>query len=342
MNSLATRPKANPFARNRLLRDASWQAVYDAMRRSPDVHVFGEGAQIKSRFDAPKIEAEFPERVHTMPIAEDGGLNFAVGAALMGYTPLYDVISADFLFRAMDSIVNTAAKLEGHTIVIRAETLIGGPTTGQRPEAMFAHIPNLNVVIPSTPHDAYGLMAAALQHPGVTLYIEDRMIEDSGPWLAGDRETGETVPIGPIGVRWFPMRTPVRKMPLVTVLAYGVMRQRAERLLASWLEAWDGDYSAEPNLSVDMLDLRSIYPLDLDYLKHGRYGLHRTRKLLIIEPDVVHGGVGAEIAAWVAEEMPDVRVKRLGAPRRTVPAAPSEHHRMFPSEEEMRDAILSL
>ena len=132
MSSLAIKPKSQPFARNRLLRDASWQAVYDAMRLSPDLHVFGEGAQVKSHFDAPKIEADFPERVHTMPIAEDGGVNFAVGAALMGYTPLYDVISADFLFRAMDSIVNTAAKLEGHTIVIRAETLIGGPTTGQR------------------------------------------------------------------------------------------------------------------------------------------------------------------------------------------------------------------
>ena len=340
MESL-TLTKPSPFARNRLLRDASWQAVYDAMKTDAQVHVFGEGAQVKSHFDAPKIESDFPERVHTMPIAEDGGVNFAVGAALMGYKPIYDVISADFLFRAMDSIVNTAAKLEGHTIVIRAETLIGGPTTGQRPEAMFAHIPGLNVVIPSTPHDAYGLMAVALQHEGVTLFIEDRMVEDSGPWLDGDLQTGELVPMGSIGVRWLPMKSKARKTPLVTVLTYGVMRQRVERLLAPWLESWGGDYLVEPNLSVDLLDLRSIYPLDMNYLKNGRYGLHRTQKLLIIEPDIVTGGVGAEIAARVAEEMPDVRVKRLGAPRRTIPAAPSEHHVMFPSEEDIRDVILS-
>lgn len=327
-----------PFTRNRLLRDASWKAVYDAMRLNPNLHVFGEGAQVKAHFDAPKIEADFPDRVHTMPISEDGNINFVVGAALMGITPIYDVISCDFLFRAMDSIVNTAAKLDGKTVVIRAETLIGGPTTGQRPEAMFAHVPGLNVVIPSTPHDAYGLMATALLEPGVTLFIEDRMIEDSGPWLDGDLETGEGVSLGSIGVRRLPMRSSRRKVPLVTVLTYGVMRQRAERLLAPWLESWDGDYMVEPNLSVDLLDLRTIVPLDRDDLSKR---LQRTRKLLIIEPDVVHGGVGAEIAAWVAEEMPDVRVKRLGAPRRVIPAAPADHHLMLPSEEEMRDAIIN-
>mgnify|MGYP001566108611 CR=1 FL=1 len=338
MSSLAEKPKVSPFSRNHLLRDASWQAVYDAMKTNPALHVFGEGAEVKARFDAPAMLADFPDRVHTMPISEDGNINFVVGAALMGVTPIYDVISCDFLFRAMDSIVNTAAKLDGKTDDIRADTLIGGPTTGQRPEAMFAHVPGLNVVIPSTPHDAYGLMASALMEPGVTLYIEDRMIEDSGPWLDGDLRTGEAVSLGSIGVRRLTMRSSMRKVPLVTVITYGVMRQRAERLLAPWLESWDGDYMVEPNLSVDLLDMRSLYPLDRNDL--GKM-LQRTRKLLIIEPDVVHGGVGAEIAAWVAEEMPDVRVKRIGAPRRVIPAAPADHHLMLPSEEEIRDALIN-
>lgn len=341
---LAMQPK--PFTRNRLLRDASWKAVHDAMRTDASVHVFGEGAVVKASYDAPDMLFDFPMRIHTLPISEDGNVNFAVGAALMGITPIVDIISADFLFRAMDSICNTAAKLDfvtgkQHTIVIRAETLIGGPTTGQRPEAMFAHVPGLNVVIPSTPHDAYGLMATALKTPGVTLFIEDRMIVDSGPWLTGDLEVGEAVPFGSVGLRWLPMTTQARKVPLVTVLAYGVMRQRAEAILAPWLANWNGDPYAEPNLSVDLLDLRSIYPVDYSYLTQGRSSLSRTGKLLIIEPDIKYGGVGAEIAATIAELMPFVKVKRLGAKRETIAARADRHHLYLPSDQEVIDAIVN-
>ena len=339
-----TKPKSQPFARNRLLRDASWAAVYDAMKADASVHVFGEGAVVKASYDAPNMLKDFPDRVHTMPIGEDGAVNFAVGAALMGVKPIVDVISEDFLFRAMDGICNTAAKLDyvtgkPHTIVIRAETLMGGPTTGQRPEAMFAHVPGLKVVLPSTPHDSYGLMATALRSHGVTLFIEDRMIADAGPWLDGDLDTGDAVPFGPPGVRLLPMNTTVRKMPLVTVLTYGIMRQRVEAMLAPWLAAWDGDYYAEPNLSVDLLDMRSIYPFDLSSLTNGRFSLGRTGKLLIIEPDVKWNGVGAEIVAQISEALPHVRVRRLGCKRETIPAAARLHKDLFPSDEEIIRAI---
>ncbi len=340
------KPKSQPFLRNRLLRDASWVAVYDAMKADSSVHVFGEGAAVKAHYDAPAIERDFSDRVHTMPICEDGSTNFCVGAALLGVKPIMDVISADFLFRAMDSICNTAAKLDyvtgkPHTIVIRAETMIGGPTTGQRPEAMFAHVPGLNVVLPSTPRDAYGLMATALKTPGVTLFIEDRMIADAAPWLDGDLDMGKPVPFGSLGLRWLPMKSQARKVPLVTVLTYGVMRQRVEDILAPWLEAWDGDPYVEPNLSVDLLDLRSIYPINWDELTQGRSSLSRTGKLLIIEPDIQYGGVGAEIAAHIAEVMPSVKVKRLGARRATIPARADRHHLHLPSDQEVIDAILS-
>ena len=338
-----TKPKAQPFARNHLLRDASWKAVHDAMRADPMIHVFGEGAQIKAHYDAPELLAAFPSHFHTMPIAEDGSVNFAVGTALMGYKPIIDVISCDFLFRAMDGIVNTAAKLEGRTIVIRAETLLGGPTTGQRPEAMFCHVPGLRVVCPSTPRDAYGLMAAALKTPVVTIFIEDREISDSGPWLTGDLVTGEvqSVLASSPNKRFLPMSSAAKLVPVVTVLAYGVMRPVVERAVAPWLLYWDGDYYAEPNYSIDLLDMPVLCPFDFDYLEHGRYGLKRTGKLLIVEPDVVYGGVGAEIAAWVAENMPEVKVKRLGAPKRAIPASPALHGGMLPSEEEILDAIAS-
>ena len=138
---LLASPTKSPFSRSHLLRDASYQAVYDVMVTDPAVHLFGEGAEVKVHYDAPAIERDFPGRVHTLPISEDGNVNFAVGASLVGIKAIVDIISADFLYRAMDSIANTAAKLnfvmgpgrEPSTIVIRAEFLLGGPTTGQRP-----------------------------------------------------------------------------------------------------------------------------------------------------------------------------------------------------------------
>lgn len=336
MQSL-TKPKSQPFVRNRLLRDASLQAVYDAMAADPCVHLFGEGCEVKVHYDAPKIEADFPDRVHTMPICEDGSINFCVGASLLGVKPIIDVISSDFLYRAMDSICNTAAKVNfmrpgepPKTIVVRAEFLTGGPTTGQRPEVLFAHISGLQVVIPSTPYDAYGLMRTALSTPGVTIYFEDRMIADELPWDHHDLASGPSVRIGLACIRRYGQRG------TATIVTYGVMRQRVEALLASWGK---GDPYRQPNLDCGVIDLRSIYPIDWQAI---RYALGRAGQLLIVEPDIQYGGVGAEIAAWAAEEMPRVRVKRLGAKRATIPAAPSLHHTALPTDEEIVAAITDL
>lgn len=323
---LLTQLKPSPFARNHLIRDAIGKAIADRMAADPAVHLFGEGAAVKVHYDAPDIEARFGDRVHTLPISEDGNVNFAVGASLLGGKPVVDIISADFLYRAMDSICNTAAKLNyvtgrEHTIVIRAEFLVGGPTTGQRPEALFAHIPGLRVVIPSTPNDAYGLMQAALTTPGVTLFFEDRMIADNGFFADGDFYTGDHVPFGRIKWR---IRNP---MATLTVLSYGVMRQRVEALVS------------EHRGNVNFYDLRSIYPLDIEGILDA---VRRTGRLLIVEPDVTHGGVGAEIVAQVTEYAPSVRVKRLGAPRMTTPASIPLHARVLPSDQEVLDAIASL
>ena len=335
---LLTTPKRSPFVRNHLIRDAISKAIYDEMALEcwpQRIHIFGEGAQVKVHYDAPDIERDFPDRVHTLPISEDGNVNFCVGASLLGVKPVVDIITADFLYRAMDSICNTAAKLNfvrpdqpPATIVIRAEFLTGGPTTGQRPEALFTHIPGLNVVIPSTPRDAYGLMLTALRTPGVTLFFEDRMIEDSGPWMEEDLRTGPSVELGKSFTRMMGQRG------LGTIVTYGVMRQRVERLLREY--KWDGDFYAEENLRYDLVDLRSIYPLDFDYL---RFMLQRTGRLLIIEPDVQYGGVGAEIAATLVEEMPFLRVKRLGGKRATIPAAMNLQSETMPSDMEIVDAI---
>ena len=163
-------PVVDVWFRNGLIRSAVGRALHEAMVADPAIHLFGEGCAAKMHFDAPEIERDFPDRIHTLPISEDSNSNFAVGASLLGVKPVVDVITSDFLYRTFDSIANTAAKLNTvlakgespKTLLVRAEFLTAGPTTGARPEALFTHIPGVNVVVPSTPKDAYGLTLAAL------------------------------------------------------------------------------------------------------------------------------------------------------------------------------------
>ncbi len=320
--------KANPWYRNHFIRDAIGEAIYYEMERDPSIHLFGEGAEVKVHYDAPNIERDFGSRVHTLPISEDGNTNFSIGASLVGVKPVVDVITADFLYRTMDSIVNTAAKLNflrpnepARTIVIRSEFLIGAPTMGQRPEALFAHIPGLNVVIPSTPRDAYGLMRTALNTPGVTIFFEDRMIRDD---LISETDMRMDSPIG-LGYAF--MRQDGGLEPHLTIVTYGLMRQTVENTLSTAVLH-----------NIDLIDLRTIYPIDWTEIEAS---VRKSGKLLIIEPDVQYGGVGAEIAATIAEELPGTLIKRLGARRETIPADMSKHAAMVPTEREIRDAINS-
>ena len=317
--------KQPAFYRNHYIRDAIGRALYDAMKLDPVIHLFGEGSLIKQHYDAPQIEREFGDRVHTLPISEDGNIGFAVGASLIGVKPVYDIITADFAYRCFDSICNTCAKLnfvapkgEPHkTIVIRAEFLTAGPTTGQRPEALFTHIPGLNVVIPSTPRDAYGLMLTALSTPGVTLFFEDRELKDAETRPSEMDLQVDAIPFGSASVEW---QYPGARLLIVT---YGLMRQVVESVLDK--QAIQG---------VDLLDLRTLYPIDWKGLTDFA---ERTHKVLIVEPDVTYGGIGAEIAATLAER--GVRVKRLGAPRETIPASRYLHERMLPTEDAILKAI---
>lgn len=299
--------KKDPWHRNHLIRDGILAAIHAEMKANPNVYILGEGAHMKVHFDAPQIEKEFPDRVLTLPIAEDGNSNFAVGMALAGLVPIVDVISSDFLYRTMDAICNTMAKMETvgepRTMIVRSEFLTGGPTSGQRIEALFAHIPGLRVAVPSNPSDAFSLMQEALATKAVTVFFEDRMIEDAS--MPMPPKSG--LPISADG--------PV-------IVSYGITQRIIEDNFGL------GAYT--------LIDLRTLYPLAMDtILEHAR----RTRRLLIVEPDVTFLGIGAEIAAQVAERAPDVYVKRLGVPRATIPASRELHERTLPAVEEIRVAL---
>src|SRR4029077_3664362 len=207
----------DPWRRNRLIRDAIYRAIEERMRADPTIMILGEGAAMKTHYDAPNIERDFSDRVLTLPITEDCNTNFAVGLAIAGCKPIVNIITADFCFRSMDSICNTVAKTaycdKPRTIVIQAEFMTGGPTTGQRIEGLFACIPGLNVVVPSNPRDAYGLMLTALQTGAATVFFEDRMIEDS------TMPTIELANVSPIPFGLSELRYPGGD---VTVASYGL------------------------------------------------------------------------------------------------------------------------
>jgi pyruvate/2-oxoglutarate/acetoin dehydrogenase E1 component len=331
--------KKDPWHRNRLIRDGIYHAIHAKMKENSRVVLLGEGSHMKVHFDCPAIEKDFPDRVLTMPISEDGNTNFAVGLALSGMVPIVDVISSDFLYRTMDSICNTVRTVNAvhekpFTIVIRAEFLTGGPTSGQRVEAMFLGVPGLRVGIPSNPADGLLMTRYALAKPGASLLFEDRMIEDAT--TPADQDLTQVASFGhPLHHYTGGIRKPGTD---VTVVSYGLMQRRVEVLLKD-------DPRAE------LIDLRWLAPLPMDAIVQSAL---KTGALLVVEPGCKTGGVGAEIVARVAELFfnspgdsrptaapPHWRqsFQRLGGPRATIPAARELHHLMFPSDEEILAAV---
>lgn len=310
----------DPWFRNRLIRDGIYRAIHEGMRARPEIYIMGEGSHMKVHFDAKDIEAEFPDRIITLPISEDANSNFAVGMSLAGLVPIVDVISSDFLYRTMDAICNTMAKSGAvgrrKTMIVRAEFMTGGPTSGQRIEALFAHIPGLRIAVPSNPQDAYGLMAEALKHRGVTIFFEDRMIEDASTPSELKLEARDD---GFLGARVSKL---CADMGDVTVVSYGLTCRTAELCLQG--------------RNATVIDLRTLYPLDMATIYER---LNLSRRLLVIEPDVQFMGIGAEICADIAEHLPGCVVRRLGAPRATIPASRELHEKIVPSAEEIVRAV---
>lgn len=310
----------DPWFRNRLIRDGIYRALHEEMVERPQIYILGEGSHMKIHFDSKEIERDFADRVITMPISEDANSNFAVGLALAGLVPVVDVISADFMYRTMDAICNTMAKGRAvgrpDTIIVRGEFMTGGPTSGQRIEALFAHVPGLRVAVPSNPADAYVLMKEALKHEGVTIFFEDRMISDAAmpvPYLPGSGKSLGFWQDG-IGARV------KQEGSDVTVVSYGLTQRLVEDTLSS----------------CTLIDLRMLYPLDMETIFES---VSETGALLVVEPDVGFLGIGAEICAQVAEKYGGVRVRRLAAPRVTIPASRDLHDELLPSAESIKKAV---
>ncbi len=286
----------------------------DEMRRDPRVMVFGEDVGAKGGvFGATEgLQPEFGEwRVLDSPLAESCIVGVAIGAALNGMRPIAEIQFQDYILPAVDQIVNEAAKIryrsngEWHCpLVVRAPFgggVHGGLYHSQSLEAMFCHVPGLKVVVPSTPHDAKGLLVAAVRDPDPVLYFEHKKAYRS---LRGEVPNGAyTVPLDRARV--------ARAGEEIALFTYGMMVDTALRA-ADLLEA--------EGVSVEVVDLRSLRPLDREAIAGGA---RRCGKVLVAQEPNLAVSVASEVSAIVAEEAfeyLDAPVMRIGGPE--VPGMP--------------------
>jgi pyruvate/2-oxoglutarate/acetoin dehydrogenase E1 component len=279
------------------------------------------------------LDREFGrERMVDSPVSENAVTGMALGAALAGLRPIVFHPRMDFMLLAMDPIVNQAANWSylfgsktGVPLVIRAVINRGGQQGAQHSQAlhaMFMHVPGLQVVMPSTPHDAKGLLMAAMAELSPVLYIDDR-------WLYA--ESGEvpaeafTVAIGEGAVR--------RSGCDVTLI--GISWMAAECLRAAGILEREG-------IDAEVIDLRSLKPWDKEMVAAS---VSRTGRAVVADGGWRTAGASAEIATEVAERCfadllaPVVRVALPDAP---APASPAEEQAYYPGAEQIASAARAL
>ena len=273
------------------------QAVNDAlregMRRDPAVLVLGEDiGRAGGVFRATEgLLAEFgAERVVDTPLAENGIVGTAIGMALYGLRPVAEIQFSDFIYPAFDQIVSELAKMRYRSnsqysapVVVR--TPVGGGIKGglyhsQSPEAYFAHTAGLTVITPGTPSDAKGLLMSALRHPDPVIFLEPKRLY---------RTSKEEVPDGVYEVPIGKARL-AREGSDVSVITYGSMTPIC--VLAA------DEVASAGGASVEVIDLRTLLPLDVDALLDS---VKKTGRCVIVHEAPRTCGYGAELAALVAE-----------------------------------------
>ncbi|CAN7296547.1 alpha-ketoacid dehydrogenase subunit beta [Peribacillus frigoritolerans] len=294
--------------------DAVIMAMREEMERDSRVFVLGEDVGVKGGvFKATSgLYEQFGEqRVIDTPLAESAIAGVGIGAAMYGMRPIAEMQFADFIMPAINQIISEAAKIRYRSnndwhcpIVIRAP--YGGGVHGalyhsQSVEAIFANQPGLKIVMPSTPYDVKGLLKAAIRDDDPVLFFEHkrayRLIKEEVP------DDDYVLPIGKADVK--------REGEDVTVITYGLCvhfaLQAAERL-------------ASDGISVHILDLRTVYPLDQEAIMEAA---SKTGKVLLITEDNKEGSIIGEVSAIIAENCLfdlDAPIMRLAGP--DVPAMP--------------------
>jgi len=341
------KPAAAPASHRTMTYDeAIRQGMIEAMERDPRVFVMGEdvGGRYGGAFGVTRgLAKQFGlERCLNTPIAESAIIGAGVGAAIAGMRPIVEMQFADFVACGFNALVNNAAKVHWRysravPLVVRlpyggatgtGEKLVGGgPYHSQCPEAWFVRTPGLKVVAPSTPADAKGLLLAAVRDNNPVVYLEAK-----GLYGMFSPERSENVPVGDVEVEIGKgiIRRPGRD---VSVLTYGPMVYAA--LSAAGTLAGEG-------IELEVVDLRTLVPMDEELVLSS---VAKTHRAIVLHEDSKRGGVGAEIAAILAEkaiyelEAPVVRIAARDMP---APYSPPLESAYLPGPKDVIAAARSL
>jgi len=312
--------------------EAVREALAEALRDRPEVYLLGEGvADPGGIFGTTKglIDEFGSDRVVEMPVSENGLTGIAIGTALMGQRPVMTHQRVDFALLCLEQLFNTAAKSHyvtagKHSVPLTVRMVIGrgwgqGPQHSQSLEALFAHIPGLKVVMPATPYEFKGMLHAAIADDNPVMILEHR-------WL--HYVTG-AVPAGPYRA---PLAGPkiVKPGNRATLVATSYMVLEALRAAAA-LEHVD--------CAVEVIDLRVLRPLDLKPIYES---VAKTGRLVLCDTGWKQFGVGAEIAASVAEHAFDSLkrpVVRIGLPDHPTPSSLALAERYYPGSKEIVEQI---
>jgi len=329
-----SRTKKGKAMREITYREAVHEAILEEMRRDSRVILMGEDVGPFGGLTGVTIGLidEFgADRVLETPISECGFVGAAVGAALKGMRPILELGLADVILVAMDQIVNTAAKMNyfyngraSVPLVCRVWSGFrpsGGPQQSQSNEAMFAHVPGLKVVMPSTPYDVKGLLKASIRDDNPVIFFEPKGVYSlEGPVPDEDY----VVELGIAEVK--------REGRDVTVIALGAMVPLA-------LAAAD---KLAQDISVEVVDPRTIRPLDVATLVKS---VKKTGRAVIVHEANTTGGVGGEIAAVLADDaFASLRapIKRIGAMETPIPVSPALGSAVVPGESNIVDTVRAL
>ncbi len=322
------------------MREISYQsaikeAFQQSMHKDPKVFLIGQGLDSPWSFGDTTLglfEEFGSQRVFDPPVSESGTTGAAIGAAMTGSRPIVMHPRIDFMYLAMDQIINHASHwhnmfggLVNVPVVIRGVVNRGNEQAAQHsqsPHAMYAHVPGLKVVMPTTPSDAKGLLLSAIRDENPVIYFDDR-------WLYSDQ--------GPVSEEMF--YTPIGKANIcrkgtdVTVVAVSYMVKEA--LTAA-------EILAKKGISIEVIDLRTIKPFDQETIIKS---VKKTEHLLIADGGWKSFGISGEIAscvtenAWNSLKTAPIRLGCLDAP---VPAARTLEKDFFPNAQQIINSIMQL
>ncbi|MCU0865938.1 MAG: alpha-ketoacid dehydrogenase subunit beta [Planctomycetes bacterium] len=298
------------------------EGIDQAMGHDPRVFAIGLDADDKFGVFGSMSDLRHPERVIGTPISENAMTGVAIGAALSGLRPIHVHLRVDFMLTAMDQLVNYAAKWHDMfgrqsklPLVVRGIVGRGwgcGAQHSQTLHGWFAHIPGLVVVTPSTPYDAKGLLLASIAHDQPVIFLEHRWLyKNTGPVP----EAIYTLPLGVANTLHRGDRLTVVASSLAAMHALAAIRERG--------------------LDVDLIDPRTIKPLDIDTITAS---VRRTGRLLVIDHDFPFGGFAAEVCTQVVERaFTSLRrpPQRLCFPDLGMPSSPVLERAYYPSIERL-------